>query len=203
VLALAVILATIFQTVGSYVGGRLVEVASKKMDFLLGNDSFAKALYMKLEYKPESTGFFVGQLQMYQQFREFFSGLTMTILIDLPFSIIFVIITFIVAGQLALVPLLAILISLVLLTAIQIPLNRVIKELNNTGFAAAGEPVLAVAYIVSPKKPNILRTIYMPNFEVDQGREQVQKLRDEIDSDKVYYEDILKCLQEEKAQFEE
>jgi hypothetical protein len=43
----------------------------------------------------------------------------------------------------------------------------------------------------------------MPNFEVDQGREQVQKLRDEIDSDKVYYEDILKCLQEEKAQFEE
>jgi ATP-binding cassette subfamily C protein LapB len=75
---------------------------------------------------------------MYQQFREFFSGLTMTILIDLPFSIIFVIITFVVAGQLALVPLLAILISLVLLTAIQIPLNRVIKELNNTGFAAAG-----------------------------------------------------------------
>lgn len=138
VLASAVILATIFQTVGAYVGGRLVEVASKKMDFLLGNDSFAKALYMKLEYKPESTGFFVGQLQMYQQFREFFSGLTMTILIDLPFSIIFVIITFVVAGQLALVPLIAILLSLVILTAIQIPLNRVIKELNNTGFAAAG-----------------------------------------------------------------
>ncbi len=138
VLAIAVILATIFQTIGGYVGGRLVEVASKKMDFLLGNDSFAKALYMKLEYKPESTGFFVGQLQMYQQFREFFSGLTMTILIDLPFSIIFVIITFIVAGQIALVPLAAILISLILLTAIQIPLNRVIKELNNTGFAAAG-----------------------------------------------------------------
>lgn len=138
VLALAVILATIFQIIGGYVGGRLVEVASKKMDFLLGNDSFAKALYMKLEYKPESTGFFVGQLQMYQQFREFFSGLTMTILIDLPFSIIFVIITFVVAGQLALVPLIAILLSLVLLTAIQIPLNRLIKELNNTGFAAAG-----------------------------------------------------------------
>jgi hypothetical protein len=43
----------------------------------------------------------------------------------------------------------------------------------------------------------------MPNFEVDQGREQVQILREEIDNEKVYYEDILKSLQEEKAQFEE
>jgi hypothetical protein len=39
----------------------------------------------------------------------------------------------------------------------------------------------------------------MPNFEVDQGREQVQILREEIDNEKVYYEDILKSLQEEKA----
>jgi hypothetical protein len=31
----------------------------------------------------------------------------------------------------------------------------------------------------------------MPNFEVDQGREQVQILREEIDNEKVYYEDIL------------
>jgi len=55
----------------------------------------------------------------------------------------------------------------------------------------------------SGKKPNILRTIYMPNYEVDQGREQVEVLKKEIDEEGKFYEGLMKGLQEEKARFEE
>lgn len=55
----------------------------------------------------------------------------------------------------------------------------------------------------SAKKPNILRTIYMPNYEVDQGREQVEILRKEIEEEAQYYKGVMKSFQEDKALFEE
>lgn len=54
-----------------------------------------------------------------------------------------------------------------------------------------------------PKKPNVLRTIYMPNYEVDAAREQIDAMRAEIDEERIYYEDIMKKMQDEKAVFEE
>ena len=46
----------------------------------------------------------------------------------------------------------------------------------------------------STKKPNILRTIYMPNYEVDQGRDQVEILRQEIEQEGQYYKALMKEL---------
>ena len=43
----------------------------------------------------------------------------------------------------------------------------------------------------------------MPNYEVDQGREQVEVLKKEIDEEGKFYEGLMKGLQEEKARFEE
>ena len=53
------------------------------------------------------------------------------------------------------------------------------------------------------RKPNILRTIYMPNYEVDQGTEQINKMRDLISEEKEYYEGLMKSMQEDKTGFEE
>ena len=33
------------------------------------------------------------------------------------------------------------------------------------------------------KRPNVLRTIYMPNYEVDQARDSIEILRNEIDEE--------------------
>jgi len=53
------------------------------------------------------------------------------------------------------------------------------------------------------KKPNVLRTIYMPNYEVDNARDEIEVLRKEIGEERVFYEGIMKKLQEDKALFEE
>ena len=64
------------------------------------------------------------------------------------------------------------------------------------------EPVKSTLSFKQPKKPNVLRTIYMPNYEVDDAREQIEILRKEINEERQYYEDIMKNLQDDKASFE-
>ena len=53
------------------------------------------------------------------------------------------------------------------------------------------------------KQPNVLRTIYMPNFEVDGARDQIEELRKEITEERVFYENVMKNMQDDKATFEE
>ena len=53
------------------------------------------------------------------------------------------------------------------------------------------------------KRPNVLRTIYMPNFEVDQAREQIEILRKEIDEEQAFYQQVMKEMQDDKGVFEE
>ena len=43
----------------------------------------------------------------------------------------------------------------------------------------------------------------MPNYEVDQGREQVDILRKDIEEEGQYYKGVMKALQEDKMNFEE
>lgn len=56
------------------------------------------------------------------------------------------------------------------------------------------EEVKSTLDFSSAKKPNILRTIYMPNYEVDQGREQVEILRKEIEEESVFYKELMKNI---------
>ena len=37
------------------------------------------------------------------------------------------------------------------------------------------------------KKPNVLRTIYMPNYEVDKAREEIEAIRGEIAQEQEFY----------------
>lgn len=43
----------------------------------------------------------------------------------------------------------------------------------------------------------------MPNYEVDTAKEEIEKLRKEIAEERVYYEDLIKKMQDDKARFEE
>ena len=55
----------------------------------------------------------------------------------------------------------------------------------------------------SNKKPNVLRTIYMPNYEVDAARDQIEIMKKEIEEERLFYEGVMKEMQDEKAGFEE
>ena len=87
-----------------------------------------------------------------------------------------------------------------------VPAHNVVGGKNTT--APLSKPRIeevksTISSFKSDKKPNILRTIYMPNYEVDEGREQVEILRKEIEEEDKFYRGLMKNLQEDKAHFEE
>jgi hypothetical protein len=43
----------------------------------------------------------------------------------------------------------------------------------------------------------------MPNYDVDEAKKQIEALRKDIENDRVYYLDLLKSLQDDKALSEE
>jgi hypothetical protein len=46
------------------------------------------------------------------------------------------------------------------------------------------EPVKSTLSFPEKKRPNVLRTIYMPNYEVDAARENIDIIRKELEDEK-------------------
>lgn len=65
------------------------------------------------------------------------------------------------------------------------------------------EQVRSTLTFKEQKQPNVLRTIYMPNYEVDGARDEIEALKKEISEERFFYENIMKNLQDEKASSEE
>ena len=65
------------------------------------------------------------------------------------------------------------------------------------------EDVKSTLSFKQQKKPNVLRTIYMPNYEVDKAREEIDIIKEEIAKEQEFYKNIMKGLQDEKIQWEE
>ena len=105
----------------------LYEVITKS-DVLLSAKIFAKVMGIRMEARPASTGAFAKHLQEFESIREFFTSATVSALIDLPFAFFFLLIIWIFAGNLVLVPFIAILVLALYSFYIQRPLRRSIEE---------------------------------------------------------------------------
>jgi len=90
-----------------------LEIAGKKADILMSAMLFEKVMSMQYAYMPKSVGSFASNLREFESIRGFLSSTTTTVLIDIPFAIIFLIVMFLIAGPLVYVPLVAIPIILI------------------------------------------------------------------------------------------
>ncbi len=105
-----------------------IDVAGKKSDLLISAKIFAKVMGIRLEAKPPSVGAFARHLQEFESIREFFTSATISSLIDLPFALLFLLVIYMLAGPLVLVPLLAVVLLCLYSLLIQKPLARSIEE---------------------------------------------------------------------------
>ncbi len=99
-LAIAGVLALIFDFTARQLRAYLIDLAGKKADLLVGTTLFRQALGVRMEHRPESSGAYahiVGQIELV---REFFGSATLSAISDLPFVVIFVAMTFIIGGPL-------------------------------------------------------------------------------------------------------
>lgn len=108
VLAVGVLLVYLFDAVIRYVRTYLLEVAGKKSDIIMSSILFEQTLNLRMDNWPKSVGSFANNLRDFESIRNFFTASTMATLVDLPFSIIFLIVIGYIGGALIFIPLLTI-----------------------------------------------------------------------------------------------
>jgi len=115
----------LLKTLRSY----FVDYAGKQADGRIANRLFQQVLDMKMADRPTSAGALANSLREFEHLREFFTSSTLIALVDLPFIFLFILIISWVGGtQIAMVPLLAVPLVLLIGLMLQWPLKRAISS---------------------------------------------------------------------------
>lgn len=128
VLASGVFVVFLFDFILKTLRNYFIDVAGKKSDILISSKLFSKVMGIRMESKPPSVGAFARHLQEFESIREFFTSATISALIDLPFAILFLVIIWLMTGNLVFVPVVGVIILIIHSLLIQKPLKRSIEE---------------------------------------------------------------------------
>lgn len=125
-----VLLADLFlRTLRAY----FIDLAGKRVDLLLSARIMERVLGMQLAYRPLSIGAFAANLRSFETVRDFITSASLTALIDLPFTLLFMAVLFWIAPPLTL-PVLAGLVLIVLFSLFsQGRMRRLSEQLYSAG----------------------------------------------------------------------
>ncbi|WP_251978913.1 type I secretion system permease/ATPase [Salinicola avicenniae] len=154
VLAIGMAIVVGFDLLMRQIRSWFLDTAGKKSEVLLSSKIFRKVMNLRMEARPASVGAFVKHLQEFDSVRDFFTSMTMTTLVDLPFAILFLGVIWIVGGALVWVPLVALLILIAYSIAIQWPLKRSIELGSRLATEKHARLVESVAGLESIKLAN-------------------------------------------------
>lgn len=127
-LAAGVVVAMVLEFVSRTVRTWALDSAGKKIDLVLGDTIFDHVLRSRLEYRAQSSGAFANIFKEFEQVRSFVTSASLVAIADLPFALIFIIVTAIIAGPLAVVPLAAFVLVSLMALALQFPLAALARE---------------------------------------------------------------------------
>ncbi|MFA0441762.1 ABC transporter [Vibrio sp. 10N.286.49.C2] len=128
VLAAGIFIVFGFDLVLKLMRSYFIDVAGKKSDILISSKLFSKVMGIRMESRPPSVGAFARHLQEFESIREFFTSATIASLIDLPFALLFLLLIWLMAGNLVIIPIVGVVILIIYSLLIQAPLRRAIEE---------------------------------------------------------------------------
>lgn len=135
VLAISAWILFVFDFVIRSLRSYFIDIAGKKSDILLSSKIYAKVMGMRLESRPASVGAFTKHLQEFDSIRDFFTSVSISALIDLPFTLIFLTVIWWFTGWMVLIPAVVILLLILYSLLIQKPLKASIEA----GFQLAAQ----------------------------------------------------------------
>ena len=106
VLTTGALIALFLELLVSLVRSRMVDQASKAIDQELSGVFFNRMLNIRMDARPKSIGTFAGQLRQFELVRNFMTSSTLFLLADAPFALFFIWVIYFIGGNIALVPLL-------------------------------------------------------------------------------------------------
>lgn len=127
-LAIGITIAFIFDFVLKTLRGMCLDLAGKKTDHIVSAALYERFMGMKMKQRPNRVGGFAQYFQDYQSVRDFLSSLTLSALIDLPFTFLILLVVGIIGGPLVFIPLIAYPVALLINWLIQRPLIAEIQK---------------------------------------------------------------------------
>ncbi len=138
VLGIGALTVFLFDFIMRTIRGYLVDLASRRMDVVAMRRIYDQVLNMKLAGRPKSSGVFANMLRDFDSVREFFTSVTITALVDLPFTFFFLFVIYKFAGSVAFVLLGIIILTVTVGFALKYPLKSLVRKASKSSEAKHG-----------------------------------------------------------------
>lgn len=108
--------------------GYFIDIAGRRIDVNAAQGIFDHVLNMQLAARPKSSGVFANMLREFDSVKEFITSATLTAVVDLPFTIFFLFIIYLVGGPIAFLLMLLIILVVLAGLILQAPLQNTIRK---------------------------------------------------------------------------
>ncbi len=109
---IGIFIAYTFDFILRMVRAYFIDIAGKKSDVMLSATIFEKVQASELSARPKSTGTFAKQLGDFESIRDLITSSTMTLIIDMPFTLLFLAVIYVMGGPIVWVPVVAMILIL-------------------------------------------------------------------------------------------
>ncbi|WP_347864347.1 ABC transporter transmembrane domain-containing protein [Planktomarina sp.] len=134
-LSIGVMIALGFDFLTKSLRANFIDRASKRADARMSRMVFDKILTLRLDAGNQSSGAVASVVREFDTLREFFTSATLVAIVDLPFIFFFIYVVYLIGGNIAIVPLLAVPCVLIIGIAIQPILAHLASGAMQTGMS--------------------------------------------------------------------
>lgn len=131
VLSAGVMIVYLFDFLIKGLRAHFLDIAGRKADIKISAQLFEQMLGMTMTARPASAGVLASNMREFEGLRDFFTSATMVAIIDLPFTLLFIAIVAMIGGPIALIPLVAVPVVILLGYILQRPLQKITRESLN------------------------------------------------------------------------
>ena len=128
VLASGIAIVFVFDLIIKLLRHYFIELSGQRLDVKLSSQLFERVLNLRVDVFPDSVGEFASKLKDFDSIKQFFTAATLTALVDLPFSILIILVIFYVGGVVALAPLIAGFVMILYGFLIHFPLKDIVEK---------------------------------------------------------------------------
>ncbi len=128
VLAIGITGAYVFDLILKGLRSLCLDLAGKKTDLIISATLFERIVGMSMKFRPARVGSFAQNIHEFQGLRDFLASLTLTSLIDLPFTLLILMVIGIIGGHLVWIPVVAFPLALGIGYALQKPLTATLER---------------------------------------------------------------------------
>ncbi|MDP0561905.1 MAG: type I secretion system permease/ATPase [Candidatus Endonucleobacter sp. (ex Gigantidas childressi)] len=128
VLAIGAFIIFSFDFIMKSIRGYFIDLAGKKSDILISSRIMERVLGLKMAVRPVSVGSFAKNLQEFDSIRDIITSSTITALVDLPFTVIILIVIALLGGPIVIIPITGMILIGIYSYAIQGPLKKSVEK---------------------------------------------------------------------------